>query len=244
MKLALLFLDIPGDTPRRKEKVYGFVSTGPGTRGITGVGGVLGDDIWIGDFPPTPVPSRVVQTLAPPSLAGIEIPYTLGLPERLLQPGGAPKVDLGAYPIISPGIPLYELTQAAVALGTKPISQAVTRDLAQPIFGIPFDFPPQPTSPSLELGRATPRTVPKSSTITTLEMPFPFALGGVLTANKTGGVQFPTGKAETKDPCKVCKEKNKAKRKEPKPRTICYEGTFIEHAHGISKHRRKQIPCQ
>jgi hypothetical protein len=93
--------------------------------------------------------------------------------------------------------------------------------------------------------RASPRSPPRGAPS---DRPGdnPFPLGAAfpsdadfadpLTPPKTPGVDSP-GKE-----CK-CKPEKKKKAK-PKPRTICYQGTYTEHDFGLSKIRRKQIPCQ
>jgi len=42
--------------------------------------------------------------------------------------------------------------------------------------------------------------------------------------------------------CKPCPKPKKRGKK--KPRTVCYSGTFTERASGLSKSRRKQVPCR
>lgn len=46
------------------------------------------------------------------------------------------------------------------------------------------------------------------------------------------------------DTCKCNKKKDKKpKRKERKPRDVCYRGTYVQHAKGISYRRLEQVPC-
>jgi hypothetical protein len=44
------------------------------------------------------------------------------------------------------------------------------------------------------------------------------------------------------DPCKD--KKDKKKKKKSNPRSVCYEGHYIEHERGLTKVRGKEIPCE
>jgi hypothetical protein len=39
-------------------------------------------------------------------------------------------------------------------------------------------------------------------------------------------------------------EKKKKKKKKPQPRTVCYEGKYVEYSKGLTKNRLREIPCR
>lgn len=63
--------------------------------------------------------------------------------------------------------------------------------------------------------------------------------------NPEPGISYEPQPDAAEDPCDCGKgkKKDKKKRKKPEPRTICWKGTYVQRAKGISYSRKEQVPC-
>lgn len=97
-----------------------------------------------------------------------------------------------------------------------------------------------PTSPS------TGRTPSRVSPAPALSFYTDLGLGiGTATSPRPGdGGNFGEPPPPVKqDQCSCSEKKEKKKKSKRKPRTVCYRGTYVEKASGLSKTRREQVPC-
>jgi hypothetical protein len=63
-----------------------------------------------------------------------------------------------------------------------------------------------------------------------------------LTAPNPAALTFPATQPLPSDPCQ-CPKGTRTSRKR-KPRTVCYRGEYVEKASGLTKFRKRKIPCQ
>lgn len=180
---------------------------------------------------PTDVPGlpNAPEFIASPA----DIPFEQPFPVVTVS---APSTTRATAPVFAPpsGPPLvFEPGSAAVVIpfpGVEPVTiprtQPVTRPappttepLGQPIgFPANFNFAAPFSSPLFSQSPA-PRTRPKTAP------------------------QLQQSTDTNKRTCQ-CNKKGDQKKQPKKPRDVCYRGTYIEHAKGLTKHRKEKIQCQ
>jgi hypothetical protein len=65
-----------------------------------------------------------------------------------------------------------------------------------------------------------------------------------LTPVQASPLASPLQPVPNSDPCRQSRNRDERKRKRRKQRTVCYSGTYRERAKGLSKTRKRKIPCQ
>jgi len=132
----------------------------------------------------------------------------------------APRTVLGMSPaqLASLAVPTLLALLAGSSSGGRrrrdPLTQPQPLAPGGPTLGLPF-------VPGLPGSGLTPGSFP---------LPWP---GG-------GGLSFGGGGSQTGE----CKCPPKRKRKPKQAREVCYSGTFIERASGLSKTRKRKVPCR
>jgi hypothetical protein len=132
----------------------------------------------------------------------------------------APRTVLGLSPAQLAGLAvptLLALLAGSSSGGRRrrdPLTQPQPLAPGGPTLGLPF-------VPGLPGSGLTPGAFP---------LPWP---GG-------GGLSFSGGGSQTGE----CKCPPKRKRKQKQAREVCYSGTFIERASGLSKTRKRKVPCR
>jgi hypothetical protein len=63
-----------------------------------------------------------------------------------------------------------------------------------------------------------------------------------LTWFNTGSLPYPQTESASLDD--QCRERARRKRGKKKPRTVCYSGTYTERASGLTKRKRRKVPCK
>lgn len=98
------------------------------------------------------------------------------------------------------------------------------------------------------LATAIPLLLPRSSSTrrrTGLADPLtPISPPGTdpLTWFNTGSLPYPQAESASLDD--QCRERARRKRGKKKPRTVCYSGTYTERASGLTKRKRRKVPCK
>lgn len=199
---------------------------------------------------PGPQPVRIVTPRIDPT-PGLD-PFEPMQPERRADPSPVPRTpDVVPAPI--PGIrtdPIGDpFSQPISRPGDRQSPRPTPRPTPigrpefddQPIGDPLWDAMPRPGGPS-----PVPRPTPRSPFLSLPTMP---VIGEPLlpgvdprtlakpSPDKTGGCNCPKAR-----PCSDSKKKKKKKKR--KPRAICYRGTFVERANGLSKKRLEQVPCK
>jgi len=63
-----------------------------------------------------------------------------------------------------------------------------------------------------------------------------------LTWFNTGTLPYPQAESASLD--ERCRERARRKRGKKKPRSVCYSGTYTERASGLTKRKRRKVPCK
>jgi len=98
------------------------------------------------------------------------------------------------------------------------------------------------------LATAIPLLLPRSSSTrrrTGLADPLtPISPPGTdpLTWFNTGRLPYPQAESASLDD--QCRERARRKRGKKKPRSVCYSGTYTERASGLTKRKRRKVPCK
>lgn len=165
-------------------------------------------------------------------------PYGSSVPDRIGRPyGTSPGAE--PRPRILPRVPLPRTDpRARPRPGPVRVPTAATGGQSLP-FPYVFPFFPLPSSRPVKL--------PSLSSFT---QPLPGASGPIygnvpkgLTAPITRGLPSPlTAAAPGCPPCPD--RRGNRTQKKRKPRTVCYRGEYVEKASGLTKFRKRKIPCR
>jgi hypothetical protein len=189
--------------------------TGPARRPRIRVPGTPAQDVW----GPAPVGTPVIVTAPRPRPPVLTSPLPANLPTPTAWPTPVPVP--APTPTSSPAPPSFSWPQLLL--------------LPLPL----FSSSPRPAAPS-------PLTPPRPGTSVQPQPGSAFRppVAPPLTPVQTGPLGF-TQPIPSQDPCANRRPQDDRKRKRKrKPRTVCYSGTFQERRNGLTKQRRRKIPCR
>ena len=182
--------------------------------------------------------TRTTDPELPPPPFGQTVPDRLPRPDAPL-PGTQPRPQ--TRPAIQP-FPTSPKVQPQPRPGRAPTAAPLGRTYPNPAFlAFPFFAPKSqpaglPTIPSF-----TPSPL---IAIGPSNRPPRFDRPG-LTAKYPQGLPLPALQPQpysSGDPCQCSKPART--RKKRKPRTVCYRGEYVERANGLTKYRKRKVPCQ
>jgi hypothetical protein len=181
----------------------------------------------------------------------------LQFPQPLPAPTPNPRA-LPRSPLTDPSVPLVQGPTVTAFRAPRPQPSPLPRVFEQP-FGLPSPSPFASPFPDL-LTQPMPRAQPQPRTEPQPRVqPLTYPLSNpLLTPFQAPGVRsrpfvdpFAAPQTQTKplrqpNNCPPCPrtDERKKKPKKRKPRDVCYQGTYYERSNGITKYRRKRIPCQ
>jgi hypothetical protein len=225
----------------------------PGVLGRLAAGLVTFADLALGLL----IPGELSDN--PPGFDPTQFPYALP-PLPTPSSGGLPELYLSdVYPS---AIPRADETPELVVLGKPtplPGPLPTPGPLGQPDIPTPYAPPltgPEPTPRPEPSPRPQPRPLPEPyPKPEPLGNPLPFAPFAppkpfppskqVPLPKPTPAPDAPPREALDLNPKRCqCPKQEKKEKKERKEREVCYSGTYRELKKGLSKHRRKEIPCQ
>jgi len=168
-------------------------------------------------------------------------PFGQTIPDRL-PPRDAPSRDTRPRPQTRPAIlpsPTSPKARPQPRPGRAPTAAPLGRSNPNPAFlAFPFFSPGS---------RRAPLPAPLSFSPSPLTANDPIYRDPIsdrgLTAPLPAGLTFPTPLPGPSDPCS-CPPKGSRTRRKRKPRTVCYRGEYVEKANGLTKFRKRKIPCQ
>lgn len=172
-------------------------------------------------FEPVGLPSRLPSVVPRP--IPFADPLTLPFPDPIPLPQPQPQPLPLSNPLASP---------VADPQPLRPLDPLRTPTPTPVAFPLPFatPAPARPVQPSLPQPFRTPLSLP-TPTITPTSFAMPQPLGA------------PPGSRA--DPCKCVKSKDPdKKRKKPKPREVCRQGTYTQRSKGIIYTPRRIVPCR
>lgn len=173
---------------------------------------------------PYGVPATVPLPSAPPRTA--PRPSLRPAPDTVARPDVGPNVDPLADPFALPAPNLQPLPRPAARPAPEPAPRPSPRAPADPL-ALPFD-------PLRPFAQPESRPVPGDVTSDLID----FLLRG-------SPEPSPDAQPEPElDKCNCDSKKKKKKKKDkPKDRAVCWKGTYVQRARGISYTRREQVPC-
>lgn len=156
----------------------------------------------------------------PQPLPKVEFPL-VALP---IDPTGSPKRNPKPAPRPKPGV------ERKPSTNPEPVREPINAPVQKP------QPQPEPKPRPQPKPRPTPKPPPRVSPPITLATPSP--------PNKPGVVTLPFPQPVPREETNKCDCAPKKKKREKKPREVCYRGTFIELSNGLIKHRKEKVPCR
>jgi hypothetical protein len=184
--------------------------------------------------------TRTTDPELPPPPFGQTVPDRLPRPDAP-SPGMQPRPQIRPVTLPAPRDPRVQPQPRPVR---APTAAPLGRTYPNPAFlAFPF-FSPSSSSRPAGLPAMPSFTPSPLTAIGFANRPPVFDRPG-LTAIKAPGLPLPALQPQpysSGDPCQCSKPART--RKKRKPRTVCYRGEYVERANGLSKYRKRKVPCR